>query len=303
MKNKKKKSYLVSPSDRIFDAVMTGVPTIYLIVLFAIPAIAGLYFSLTNFGGFNLKVKFVGFYNYVKMLKDAIFWKSVWNYFKLYIGSSLVCFPLAFIGAVALTKNKRLKEREFYRVLFFLPCAVPSMIISIMWMTMFNPSFGVFNTILSWFGCEPVLWLGDTKIVMYSLIIVVVWRQMGFYMAYLMAGVSNIPDDIYESARIDGASEVTQTIKITVPLTWDVITTSMLFFVKGAINLGFGLVYIITRGGPDNASQIISSYMYYQITTNTDYGYASAISVAMLIITMLLSLFILKVMKRETYEY
>lgn len=287
----------------MFDVVMTGLPTIYLIVLFAIPAIAGLYFSFTNFGGFNLKVKWVGLFNYMKMLKDGIFWKSVLNYFKLYVGSSIVCFPLAFIGAVALTKNERLKEREFYRVLFFLPCAVPSMIISIMWMTMFNPSFGVFNTVLGFFGIEPVLWLGDSKVVMYSLIIVIVWRQMGFYMAYLMAGVSNIPDDIFESARIDGASEVTQTIKITVPLTWDVITTSMLFFVKGAINLGFGLVYIITRGGPDNASQIISSYMYYQITTNTDYGYASAISVAMLIITMLLSLFILKVMKRETYEY
>lgn len=300
---KKKKSYLTSPSDRVFDIVMTGLPTVYLIVLFAIPAIAGLYFSFTNFGGFDMKVKWVGLVNYTKMLKDHIFWKSVWNYFKLYIGSSVVCFPLAFIGAVALTKNPRLRERELYRVLFFLPCAIPSMIISIMWMTMFNPTFGVLNTILEKLGLEAVLWLGDTKIVMYSLIIVVVWRQMGFYMAYLMAGVSNIPDDIYESARIDGANDFVQTVKITVPLTWDVITTSMLFFVKGAINLGFGLVYIITRGGPDNASQIISSYMYYQITTNLDYGYASAISVAMLVITMLLSLFILKVMKRETYEY
>lgn len=300
---KKKKSYLTSPSDRVFDIVMTGLPTLYTIVLFAIPAIAGLYFSFTDFGGFNMNVKWVGLQNYAKMLKDNIFWKSIWNYLKLYVLSSITCFPLAFIGAVALTKNPLLKERDFYRVLFFLPCAVPSMIISIMWMTMFNSSFGVFNTIITFFGGEPVLWLGDTKIVMYSLTIVVIWRQMGFYMAYLMAGVSNIPDDIFESARIDGAGEITQTIKITVPLTWDVITTSMLFFVKGAINLGFGLVYIITRGGPDNASQIISSYMYYQITTNTDYGYASAIAIAMLVICMALSLFILKVMKRETYEY
>ena len=90
---------------------------------------------------------------------------------------------------------------------------------------------------------------------------------------------------------------------ITVPLTWDVIKTSMLFYVMSAVNLGFGTVYVLTQGGPDNASQVISSYMYYQIAKFTDYGLASAIGVFMMLMTLIMALAILKLMKRETYEF
>lgn len=297
-----KKNKLVSRSDRFFDGIMAGLPTLYLILLYTIPTIAGLYFSLTDFGGYNLSYKFIGLTNYKKMFADKVFWISVWNYFKFYLLSSAACYPIAFIFAILLTKNPRLKERAIYRVLFFLPSTIPGMVIGLIWIGMYAQT-GAINTILGLIGIDPIRWLGDSKLVMYSLVIVVVWRQMGFYMAYLMAAISNIPDDIFESARIDGASEFTQTIKITMPLSWDCITTCLLFFVKGAMSLGFGLVYIMTKGGPDNASQIMSSYMYYSITNNLDYGMASAISVAILVVTTALSVFILKVMKRETYEY
>lgn len=297
-----KQNRLKGRADKTFDFVMLGVPTAFFVLLYLLPCVMGLFYSMTDFGGFNLKMEFVGLQNYKRLLKDEVFFKSILNYFKLYFGVVLVCFPLSYISALALTKNKRIRERNFYRILFFFPCTVPTMILAIMWMTMYNPSFGVLNQVIGWFGGEPVQWLGSSKIVMISVLILVVWRQFGFYLVYFMAGVSNIPTDLYESAKIDGASEIMQTIKITIPLSWEVIKTSMLFFVMTAMNLGFGTVYVLTQGGPDNASQTISSYLYYNVTKYLEYGLGSAMGVIMMVITLTMSLLILKLMKRETYE-
>ncbi len=297
-----KHNRLKTKSDKIFDLTMAGVPTAFFIILFLLPCIAGLFFSLTNFGGYSLKFDFVGLYNYKKLFNDAAFWKSIVNFILLYVGTVVVCFPLAMISAIALVKNKRIRERNFYRILFFFPSTVPMLIIAIMWMTMYNPSFGVLNTMLQAIGLEPVQWLADSKVVMISVIIIVVWRQFGFYLVYFMAAVSNVPKDIYEAAMIDGASEVRQAFSITIPLIWDVVRTSMLFYLQSALMLGFNVIYIVTRGGPDHASEIISSYMFEKMTTELDYGLASAVGVIMLVVTMVMAVLISKLMKRETYE-
>lgn len=297
-----KHNRLKTKSDKIFDLTMAGVPTAFFIILFLLPCIAGLFFSLTNFGGYSLKFDFVGLYNYKKLFNDAAFWKSIVNFILLYVGTVVVCFPLAMISAIALVKNKRIRERNFYRILFFFPSTVPMLIIAIMWMTMYNPSFGVLNTMLQAIGLDPVQWLADSKVVMISVIIIVVWRQFGFYLVYFMAAVSNVPKDIYEAAMIDGASEVRQAFSITIPLIWDVVRTSMLFYLQSALMLGFNVIYIVTRGGPDHASEIISSYMFEKMTTELDYGLASAVGVIMLVVTMVMAVLISKLMKRETYE-
>lgn len=297
-----KHNRLRTRSDKIFDWTMAGVPTVIFLILFLLPCVAGLFFSLTNFGGYTLKFKFVGAYNYKKLFSDPAFWKSILNFLKLYAGTVLICFPLAMISAIALVKNKRIRERNFYRILFFFPSTVPMLIIAIMWIAMYNPSFGVLNTMLETIGLQPVQWLADSKIVMISVIIIVVWRQFGFYLVYFMAAVSNVPRDIYEAAMIDGASEVRQAISITLPLIWDVVRTSMLFYLESAMILGFNVIYIVTRGGPDHASEIISSYMFDKMTTQLDYGLASAVGVIMLIVTMVMAALISRVMKRETYE-
>lgn len=289
-------------TNRVFDLLMIGIPTAFFVALYLLPCIAGLFFSLTDFGGYSLDLKFVGLRNYKKLMNDTVFFKSILNYFKLYFGVVLVCFPLAYTAALALTKNRRIKERNIYRILFFFPNTVPTLIIAIMWMTMYNPTFGVLNQVITSLGGQAVQWLGSSKVAMISVIIVVIWRIFGFYLVYFMAGVSNVPMDLYESARIDGASEFIQTVKITIPLTWDVIRTSMLFFIMTAMNVGFGTVYVLTQGGPDNSTQVISSYLYQNVTKYLEYGLGSAIGVVMMLITAIMSLIILKTMKRDTYE-
>ena len=298
-----KANRLRTRSDKIFDFTMAGVPTIYFFIFFLLPCIAGLFVSLTDFGGYSLKFDFVGLRNYTKLFKNRAFLKSIINYFKLYAGTLLVCFPLAMVSAIALVKSKKLKEKGIYRILFFFPSTVPMLIIAIMWMTMYNPSFGVLNTLLQKVGLEPVQWLASSKVVMYAILLVVVWRQLGFYLVYFMAAVSNVPSDIYEAAMLDGATEVQQAFRITIPLIWDNIRTSMLFYVQSAMMLGFNVVFIMTRGGPDGASEILSSFMFERIQQELDYGLASAVGVIMLVITFALTMIINALMRRETYEY
>jgi len=297
-----KHNRLRTRSDRTFDAAMTGIPTAVYVVLYLLPCVAGLFFSFTNFGGYSLSFKLIGFANYKKMFADPAFFKSILNFLKLYLGTVLICFPLALGVAIILTKNPSIREKHLYRVIYFFPSTVPAMLIAIMWMAMFNPTLGVLNRILGIFGFKAVQWLGSTKTVMTSITLVVIWRQFGFYMVYFMAGVTSIPTDIFESATIDGASGWRQVFSIIIPLTWEVIRTSMLFYIQSAVNIGFDIVYIMTQGGPDNASQILPTYMYQQMTKNLDYGMASAIGVAMLVVTMVLALVVLKLTKRETYE-
>lgn len=298
-----KKTLTKAQHDNRFILAMVVIPLFVYLVFFLIPCFAGLFFGFTDFGGYSLNIKWVGLYNYKKIFADHAFRRAIVNHLKLYLGTVVFCFPLAFISAIALTRNKALRENNFYKILFFFPSTVPMLIIAILWMVMYNPSFGVFNTFLTAIGLQPVQWLASSKVVMWSVLLIVIWRQFGFYLVYFMAAVSNIPQDIYEAAYIDGASDIQQTFHITIPLTWDVITTAMLFFIESSVTLGFNVIYIVTRGGPDNASEILSSYMFSMITENLDYGKASAVGAIMLLLTLGMAFIILKVFRRESYEY
>ena len=297
-----KKVLTKAQADRRFVLGLVVVPLVIYLLFFLLPCFAGLLFGFTDFGGYSLDIKWVGLYNYKKIFADHAFRKAIVNHLKLYLGTVVFCFPLAFISALALTRSKALKESNFYKILFFFPSTVPMLIIAILWMVMYNPSFGIFNTILAGLGLPGVQWLASSKVVMWSVLLIVIWREFGFYLVYFMAAISNIPQDIYEAAYIDGATEVQQTFRITIPLTWDVITTAMLFFIESSVTLGFNVVYIVTRGGPDNASEILSSYMFSMITENLDYGKASAVGAIMLLLTLGMAFLILKVFRRESYE-
>lgn len=288
--------------DKIFNGVMAGVPTAYYLLWFLLPCLGGFFFSFTDFGGYSLDFNMIGLANYKKLFNDPVFFTSIINYFKFYFGIVLICFPLAYVAAVILAKNKNLKEKNIYRVLYFFPVTVPTLVIGIVWMSIYNPSFGALNTILENLGFEPVLWLGEKSMVIKSLIFVCVWRQFGFYLVYFLAAVSNVPESLYESAKLDGAGEVYQLLHITLPLTWESVRTSLIFFIMNCVALGFGTVYVMTQGGPDNASHVVSSYMFFHMTKYLDYGLASAMGAILTIITLTMSLILLKLTKREVYE-
>lgn len=289
--------------DRTLFISAFTIPPILMYTLFLIvPCILGLLMSFFDFKGLSLKMNFVGLSNYIKMFNDSIFYKSLGNHMYVFILNTIIVFTLSIALAVLLSRNV-LREKNFYRVLYFFPSAVPMIIISVMWRSIFNPSIGVLNGLLEIVGIPGKVWLGDSSLVKNSIITVMVWKSLGFYMVLFMAAVLNIPTSLYEAARIDGAGEVKQTFKITIPLIWEVVRTSLVFFIITSCGVGFQVVYILTEGGPDRASELLTTYMYQQAFKLYKYGYGAAISAAILVVTMVLALIILKYTEREVYEY
>ena len=146
-------------------------------------------------------------------------------------------------------------------------------------------------------------WLGDQKIVIYSIAMALIWQAVGYYMVMYMAGMANIPDSLYEAAELDGAGKINKFFTITLPLVWLNIRATLSFFIISTINLSFLLVVPLTDGGPDGATEVFLSYMYKQAYTNQSYGYGMAIGVMVFVFSFALSGLISAVTNREILEY
>jgi N-acetylglucosamine transport system permease protein len=280
-----------------------SLPALLIFTVFRfLPSFVGFAFSLFNWRGTSLSMTFIGLRNYGTLIQDDIFWKALGNHLYLFVLNTVIVFVLAIALSVLLT-GKSFKERGIYRVLFFFPTVVPAVIINVMWMSVFNPNIGLLNGLFQIFGMEGVNWLGDAAFVKNSVLFVMVWKSLGFYMVLFMAGILNIPQSLFESARIDGYGVFSQTIKITIPLMWEQIRTALIFFIVTSCGVGFNVVYMMTRGGPARASEILTTYMYQlSFGGQSRFGYASAVAVAILAVTTVLALLIMRLTKRETIE-
>lgn len=280
-----------------------ALPALIMFFIFRfLPSIVGLAISFFRWKGVSLNMDFIGLQNYVTMFKDEYFYNALKNFMIMYAVSTIIIFGLALAVAVLLTGN-RLREKNMYRVLLYFPTVIPAVIINIVWMGMFNPNIGVLNDILGWFSIEPVNWLGNQATALGAVAFVMVWKALGFYMVLFMAAIENIPKHIFEAANIDGCRSIRQTFKITIPLIWEQIRTSLIFFIVTTVGVGFNVVFMMTKGGPMRATEILPTYMY-KLSFGGDgrFGYASAVAVMILIITSTIALIIMRVTKREVYE-
>lgn len=278
------------------------IPPVALYTLFlAIPCILGLVLSFFNWKGITLNISFAGFDNYKTLFSDNVFYKALGNHLFIFIFNTVIVFALGIFLAILLSRST-LREKDVYRVITFFPTAVPMAVISVLWLCVYNPNSGLLNGLLELVGLPAQGWLSDISLVKGSVVAVMVWKSLGFYMVLFMAAVLNIPSYIFESAKIDGCSEVRQAFTITIPLMWEVIRTSLVFFVCTSCSVGFQVIFMMTTGGPDRASEILPTYMYQQAFKIGKYGYGATIGVAILVLTMTLALIILKVTERETYE-
>jgi len=286
----------------IFLAV-TILPGLLLYTIFRfLPAFIGLAISAFDWKGVSLNMTFVKLANYKKLLHDEVFFKSFCNHMYFFVFNTIIVFTLAIALAVILTNN-RIRERDFYRIMLFFPTVVPAVIINVVWMSVFNPNNGLLNALLALFGIEGKNWLGDAAYVKNSILFVMVWKSLGFYMVLFMAAVLNVPTSLFEAARIDGCNEFVQTMKITIPLIWEQIRTSLIFFVVTSCGVGFNIVFMMTKGGPNLASEIMTTYMYrLSFGGQSKFGYASAVAMAILVITTAITLILMRITKRESYE-
>lgn len=285
---------------------LSVLPAVILFVIFMIvPTFKVFNMSLYKWGGFSNTKEFVGLNNFKILFQDPNFYRSFQNTILLIVIVTIVTMAFALIYAYMLSREK-IKGSNFFRVVFYIPNILSVVVISAIFSAIYDPNNGLLNSILSLFksnDANPVLWLGDQKIVIYSLVIAMVWQAIGYYMVMYMASMASVPESLYESANLEGAGKIRQFFSITLPLIWTNIRTTLTFFIISSINLSFLFVKAMTNGGPDGSTEVFLSYMYGQAYTNSSYGYGMAIGVIVFLFSFGLAAVVNFVTKREPLEF
>ncbi|UIO42394.1 sugar ABC transporter permease [Brevibacillus brevis] len=231
---------------------------------------------------------FNGIDNYKQMLEDEVFWKVLTNNIWFAIGTVPTSVALAL--AMALFANKALRGKSFIRTAYFYPTVVPMIAVANIWLFIYTPEYGALSHVMEWFGKGDMNWLGDQKNVMWAMIFMVIWKESGYFMIFYLAGLQNISQELYESASMEGASSWTVFRRITFPL---LMPTTMFVSIIAFTN-SFKLVdhlVIMTKGGPDNASNLLLYYIYETAFSFWDQGMASALTIVMVVLLLLVAAF------------
>lgn len=288
MKNRKKKA---QPLPVLFICVSV-LPAVILTLMFTIwPTAQALYLSFTNATSLGLNNKFVELDNYIYMFHDKSFIQALINTAKLMAVVPVITIFCSLVLAFVLNQCK-LKEMVLYRTLFYFPNIVSLTVVGIIWSFVFHPNVGIVNKILGAVGLESLQrsWLGDSKTALWCIAFTLLWQAAGYYMVMHIAAMDGISPEIYESATLDGASAWRKLISITMPLMKDIIGITFVLALSGTINLSFVLSQVMTGGGPNGASSVLLQYMYTQGFVNGNFGYAMAITVFTLAISVALSM-------------
>jgi raffinose/stachyose/melibiose transport system permease protein len=277
------------------------IPAFALFIIFIIyPILQSVYYSFFSWKGLGAATDFIGLDNYAQILKDKIFQKAVLNGL-LIIGLSLgIQLPMAL--ALAIMVGRDLPGRGFFRMIFFMPYVISEVITAIAFLGLYNadPSRGLINAILVLFGVKAQAWLGNMQLVMPSLFVVLTWKWFGLHMLLYLAGLQGIPPEIEEAARIDGANSLQLIRFITIPMLGSTIRTSVYLSILGSMQQ-FVLVWIMTKGGPVNASEVMATYMYRYGFVRFWYGYGSAVAIVMLMISLVFSIGYLRIIRQPEY--
>jgi multiple sugar transport system permease protein len=227
--------------------------------------------------------QFIGLDNYVRMVQDPVFWLTLWNSVVWVFGSVVLQFLLGF--AAALLLHQAFRGRALVRTLTLLPWIIPGVVVGLIWEWLYQPNYGVINDLLLKAGWmqDRVAWLSSPDLAMGAVVFTNVWRGIPFFAIMLLAGLQAIPDELYEAAHVDGAGVVSRFWHITIPLLRPIIVVATATRIIWTFNYA-DLIFVMTGGGPANATQITSTYTLMQAYSNLDFGYAGALSVVLLLV-------------------
>ncbi|MCO0599263.1 carbohydrate ABC transporter permease [Peribacillus butanolivorans] len=271
-------------------------PAFLLILIFTVyPVISSFILSFQEVRG--VEKSFVGISNYTRLFQDPIFYKSLLNTFQILIVQVPIMLFLSLLIAVGL-HSSMLKGKAFFRISYFMPAITALVAASIVFMILLDENFGLVNYFLSFLGVDSIPWLTTPFWAKVSVILVMTWRWTGYNMVIFLAGLQNIPSDLYEAASIDGAGKVKQFFMITIPQLKPVFIFTVVMSTIGSLQL-FDEPFILTGGGPNNATMTITVYLYETAFKFFDFGYASAIAYVLVIITAIISFIQMKLVGDE----
>jgi N-acetylglucosamine transport system permease protein len=265
---------------------------------------------MTSWKGTSASMPWVGLDNYRNLLDESRFMDALARNGQLLIVLPLATITIALLFAALFTqggKGAKVRGAGLYRVVFFFPQIISAVIVGILFTYVYNPNYGILNGFLGAVGLDSLerAWLGDPSTILWAIAAVAVWSSVGFYMVIFIASMQSIPTSFYEAAVLDGASRWKQFKDITIPLMWETIRTSLIYIAIAALDF-FTLVQVMSGGGGGVAArkaEVAAVYMYGEAFTRSRWGSASAVGVILLLLTLLLSVVIMRVTRRETYEF
>jgi multiple sugar transport system permease protein len=270
-------------------------PSLAVLAIFVIwPIIQSIWMSFNNVNFLNQSSTFVGFDNYRQLATDSRFWNALRNTALYTLGVVPIGVALSLLAALALARP--IRARAIFRAAFFLPVVSSFAVVAIVWQFLLNPDIGILAYWSRGLGLPSAAWLTSPVWALPAVIIVGIWKGLGFNMVILLAGLLGIPDTYYEAASIDGAGSLTQFLQITLPLLRPTALFVLVISVVGSFQV-FDQVYVMTRGGPLFSTETIVTYLYHQGFELYQMGYAAAIACVLFVILLVLTFFQLKVLR------
>jgi|SRR5579859_379654 len=276
------------------------------LAFFLIPAVWALYYSLFDWSGFSENMVFVGLGNFNQLLHDPTFMMSLENTLVILVVGGVIIFALAFVLTVLV--NSGIKGKKLFRAMIFLPNVVATIALTTLWAFIYNPRFGVLNSLFARIGWKAGAAFTFTSIdhIFWAMLVALIFMQVGFYLILLMAGMDKIPEEYYEAARLEGASQWQMFISISVPLLWDVIAVGMVLYSIFALKV-FEFPYAFNQIWPPPQLYTVGIYLFIEGFGKRvpiyRLGYATAIGVVLQLIVLVIVLVLRRGMRREVFQY
>jgi N-acetylglucosamine transport system permease protein len=296
-----------------FIASFLAIPLLLYILFVVSPYLQAIYISMTDWRGFSANRNFIGLGNYVELAGDERFWRAMWHNTLLLIVVPVVTLTIAlFLATMTTLAGRRgsfgrggVPGSRFYQIVFVFPYVVPLVIAGVLFAFFYNPEAGLLNGLLRLVGFDWLTrpWLGDTTFALPAVMAVLIWAFVGFYFVVFSAAMKALPNDVFEAAVLDGAGRVRTFRHITLPMLADSIKSSYIYL--GILMLdGFALLQVmLPDGGPDRSTEVVAQYLYRAAFTDGRFGYASAIGVALCLVTLVLAVVVLRMGRRDRVEF
>jgi len=274
-------------------------PALLLYLFFVIyPFLTSIYYSLTDWDGAQPVKQFIGLGNYQALLSDTLMWQALWHNVIWVIIGTIAPIVIGLLLGVLLWTGTR--GRVIFRTVYFIPVVLAEVVVAIIWNWIYHPLFGALNQMLRGVGLDSLArgWLGDPNTALPALLVTAIWGYYGFCFVIIMAGLQNVDVDLVEAATIDGANGWQRFVHIIVPQLSHVLTMITALTLIGGFNV-FGIVFVMTQGGPGTATQVIATYTYRKAFQMSELGYGAALSMVMTIVSLIASYIFIRLRERQ----
>jgi ABC-type sugar transport system permease subunit len=293
----------ISPARRSWRRYRAGIlfvlPALILYLIFMVyPFFQSIYFSFTSWNGVTAVKDWVGLANYRELIEDDLFWLSLLHTVIWVIVGTIA--PIAIGMLLAILLWRRPKGFTVFRTFYFMPQVLSAVVIGIIWNWIYNPIFGILNESLDAVGLEDISrgWLGDPDVALYAVLVAAIWATIGLCFVIFLAGLQNVSKDLLEAATVDGANAWQRFWNVTVPQMASVINVVVALLLIGGFSV-FDVIFVMTGGGPANATEVLATYTYKEAFTQNNVGYASTLSVVITVISLIASVTFIRLRERQ----